>query len=99
MKVIMAMQISGSRGDGMWPAPGYPLECGEAEARMLIRNGMAVEAGPDEQPKGQWPPAEERAVVPEDDVEVRADPASPPGDLEKVAPRRSSGPKKASASE
>jgi hypothetical protein len=96
MAVIMTTSISGSRGDEIWPPAGGRLVCGEAEARHLIRIGLAVE-----DPAGWPPPAPETTDMPEDGVEVRAEPAQAAagvakpykdpfdaGPLEDVAPRR-----------
>lgn len=41
-EVIMAVSISGTRGEDKWPPPGYPLYCSDEEAAHLIRAGIAV---------------------------------------------------------
>lgn len=92
MKVIMMMQISGARGDDMWPSPGEPLDVSDEEGRRLVNAGIAVEDSGEEK-AAEWPPGEERAVVEETSEKRTQDPASPPGDqvLEDVAPRRGPG--------
>lgn len=79
MRVIMTTQISGTRGDEKWPAPGEtPFDIGDDEAFKLISMGVAVKdpdqskpAAPADEKKVAWPPPAETAVVPENDVEVR----------------------------
>ena len=104
MNIIMVTSMSGSRGDENWPPIGGKLRVGTAEAKHLIRNGIAV-ADPDQsdpaeaqeppaeegQPAGVWPPPEETAVVPETDVETRDAPAATESPLTEVAPRRGPG--------
>ena len=92
MRLIMMVQISGSRGEDMWPPYGGTLTVGDEEGRKLVAAGIAVEDTSPER-KGEWPPPEERAVVEEQSEKRAADNASPPGDqaLEEVAPRRGPG--------
>lgn len=68
MRVEMKTQISGTRNGKDWPAPGGVVDLPEDEAEGLVANGMAVlvEEG-----------KEERAVLPQDDVEVRKGPGRP----------------------
>ena len=108
MKVIMTTTISGSRGDDMWPPAGQPLSVSREEGEKLIRMGVAVQGPEDPEPaapsvpdKAAWPPPAETAVVPDADVEKRAEqPGTVESDREKetpespltqVAPRRGPG--------
>ena len=98
MTVVMKLQISGSRGDMPWPAPGQELDAGADEERQLVNMGVAEWAPEKEksvqEPKGVWPPPEERAVVPEV-AEVRTEKPepkpAPEESLETIAPRRGPG--------
>jgi hypothetical protein len=94
----MAIQMSGSRGDDPWPALGQPLYCSQEEGIHLIKAGIAVEtaqdAGPPEVKKAEWPPAEDRAVVPEESEKRAEGETQPPTEeeyLSQVAPRRGPG--------
>lgn len=41
MKVVLAVQISGTRDGKEWPAPGTEVDLPEAEARDLVASGQA----------------------------------------------------------
>jgi hypothetical protein len=70
-KIIMVTDISGSRGEDMWPGIGGKLTVGYAEAMKLIGMGVAVE-DPDQsvpvpesaagKQQAAWPPPAETAV-------------------------------------
>jgi hypothetical protein len=67
MKVRMRDQISGTRNGEPWPPPGGEVDLPEQEAVKLCANGLAVPVAVKDDV--------EKAVVADDDVEYRSDPA------------------------
>lgn len=57
MRVVMAIDISGTRDDAPWPAKGQEVDVPEAEAEHLLAQGYAI------LPEPERTPAVEKAVA------------------------------------
>lgn len=64
MRVVMKVQMSGTRNGQPWPARGAAIDLPDDEAQGYIGADMAVAAG-------DAPAAVETATMPQDDVETR----------------------------
>lgn len=75
MIVRMKYQISGTRGDQMWPKPGETIELPDGEAEILLRTQMAEVVNDAQEPtKAEEPKTE----APKGDTPVEATPKKAP---------------------